>query len=265
MPEQLDVDAIAEALDKAWESGGTMAPLSEALRLDSPRLAYDIQTRWTELRLARHGDTIIGRKIGLTSRAMQDQMGVTEPDYGSLWGSRFYPARSGRAVVPTSVFIQPRVEGELAFLIGQRLPAESVTAQDVLAATDAIASSVEIIDSRITDFRIRLVDTIADNASYGGVTVGAWQPALRTTDLRTLGMLLEHNGIPIATGVGADALGHPARAVAWLASTLARLGHPLEPGDIVLSGSLCKAVPVRSGDVFTVHVHGLSPLSVTFE
>jgi 2-keto-4-pentenoate hydratase len=264
MYKQPEADAIAHALDNAWETGNTIAPLSETAGLTSPEVAYQIQTRWTELRVARHGDKVIGRKIGLTSRAMQEQMGVDEPDYGTLWNSRYYPARAGRANLPCSTFVQPRAEGELAFLIGEPLRKHTVTAQDVLATTDAVAASIEIIDSRITDFRITLTDTIADNASYGGVTVGPWSSALRFADLRTIGMILHLNGESVATGVGADALGNPVRAVAWLATKLARLGYPLEPGDIVLSGSLCRSVPVTSGDIFTVQTHGLPPLSASF-
>jgi 2-keto-4-pentenoate hydratase len=265
MRNQLHVAAIADGLDKAWESRTTIAPLRETIDLTSPELAYKIQTYWTELRIARHSDQVIGRKIGLTSQAMQQQMGVNEPDYGSLWKSRFYPASKGRGHLPGDVFIQPRAEGELAFLIGEPFPNRTVTAQDVLAATDAIAAGIEIIDSRISDFRITLTDTIADNASYGGLTIGPWSTVLRSADLRTIGMVMHLNGVPVAQGVGAEALGHPARAVAWLATKLSRLCNPLAPGDIVLSGSLCRSIPVTSGDVFTVETYGLPPLSAVFD
>jgi 2-keto-4-pentenoate hydratase len=263
-PPQLDVDELARQLDAAWEGRSTIPPLSETFGLRSPELAYQIQTRWSELRRQHHGDRVIGRKIGLTSKAMQDQMGVTEPDYGSLWSSRHFPATGGRAVLPAEVFIQPRAEGELAFLIGQPLHGRPISTQDVLAATDAVAASIEVIDSRITDFRIALPDTVADNASYGAVVFGPWSAQLRDADLRTIGMLIHRNGEPVVHGVGAAALGHPARSVAWLARRLDQLGSPLQPGDIVLSGSLGVSIPVGAGDMFTVETHGLPPLCAIF-
>lgn len=257
-------EALARRLDAAWEQGVTIDPLSQSTGLDSPEMAYAIQSRWSELR-AERGDRIIGRKIGLTSRPMQEQMGVTEPDYGSVWSSRFFPARAGRAAMPTDVFIQPLAEGELAFLLGRPLRGTEVTPLEVLAATDAIAVSVEIIDSRITDWKIKLVDTVADNASYGAMTLGPWDRSLRHADLRTLGLLVHHNGVVVVEAVGAAALGHPARSVAWLVKKLGSLGVGLEPGDIVLSGSLGRSIRVRAGDVFQVEAYGQPTLTVVLE
>lgn len=264
MPEQpvgeVDIDAVARQLDAAWEQRQSLAPLSERMALTAEQ-AYAIQSRWTEMRLAR-GERVIGRKIGLTSRAIQQQLGVNEPDYGSLWASRYFPLTGGRVDVPADLFVQARAEGELAFLIGRPLREPGVTLHDVLAATEAIAAAIEIVDSRIADWRIKLVDTVADNASYGGFTLGPWSRALRYVDLRTVGMLLHHNGEPVVQGIGAAALGHPARAVAWLANKLIAFGISLEPGDIVLSGSLGPAIPMRPGDLFTLEIHGQPPLSM---
>ncbi|MGQ9826291.1 MAG: 2-keto-4-pentenoate hydratase [Roseiflexus sp.] len=266
MPEQsvgnIDIEAIARQLDAAWERRQPIAPLSETIGL-APEHAYAVQSRWTELRQAR-GERVIGRKIGLTSHAIQQQLGVSEPDYGGLWESRYFPAVDGHVDVPANLFLQARVEGELAFLIGRSLREPGVTFQDVLAATDAVAAAIEIVDSRIADWRIKLADTVADNASFGGFTLGPWSRALRTADLRTVGMLLHHNGEPAVQGIGAAALGHPARAVAWLANKLISFGVSLEPGDIVLSGSLGPAIPVRTGDVFTLEMHGQPLLSMRF-
>jgi 2-keto-4-pentenoate hydratase len=268
MPEQsVDapafVDTIALRLDRAWEERRTVRPLSESEDLTSPELAYAIQARWTELRHER-GEGVMGRKIGLTSRAMQEQIGVSEPDYGTLWTSRYYPARAGRSEMPSDVFVQPRLEGEIAYLIGRPLAGPGVTSQQVLAATDAIAVSVEVIDSRIDSWRIKLPDTVADNSSYGALTLGAWSRSLRETDLRTLGMIIHQNGQPVAEGVGAAALGHPSRAVAWLVNKLSTYGVSLEAGDVVLSGSLARSLPAKHGDVFLVEMHGQPPLSVAF-
>ncbi len=255
------ITALAQQLDAAWEQGTPLAPLSESHQLSHPADAYAVQTAWTRLRVAR-GEQVIGRKIGLTSKAVQQQLQVHEPDYGSLWGSRFFAAQNGRATVPAAPFLQPRIEGELAFLIGQRLDTPGTTPQMVLAATEALAPAFEIVDSRIADWRIKLADTIADNASYGGFTLGVWSSALRFSDLRTLGMLVSHNGRAKVEGIGAAALGHPARAVAWLANTLLQFGICLEPGDIVLSGALGPTIPIQSGDVCTLEMHGQLPLTV---
>ena len=259
----MDTEALAHRLDEAWENRKPIAPLSESEGLEDVERAYEIQTRWSELRQGR-GERIVGRKIGLTSFAMQEQLGVSEPDYGSLWSSRYFPAEGGRVEIPSEPLLQPFLEGELAFLIGRALSGPGVTLQEALAATDALAVAVEVIDSRIEDWNIKLPDTIADNASYGGFAVGPWSSSLREADLRTVGMLINKSGSLVAEGMGAASLGHPARAVAWLADKLASFGTRLEPGDIVLSGSLGRAVPAKQGDVFVLEAHGQPPLTVTF-
>jgi 2-keto-4-pentenoate hydratase len=259
----IDVEALARRLDEAWENRKPIAPLSESEGLEDLEKAYEIQTKWSELRLSR-GERIIGRKIGLTSLAIQEQLGVSEPDYGSLWSSRYFPASGGRAEIPFEPLLQPFLEGELAFLMGRPLSGPDVTLEQALAATDALAVAVEIVDSRIEDWNIKLPDTIADNASYGGFTTGPWSRSLREADLRTVGMLISKSGSQVAEGLGAASLGHPARAVAWLANKLASYGTNLEPGDIVLSGSLGRAVPTQQGDVFVLETHGQPPLTVSF-
>jgi len=259
----MNTDALARRLDEAWEDRESVAPLSESEGLEDVERAYEIQTKWSELRTSR-GERIIGRKIGLTSFAMQEQLGVSEPDYGSLWSSRYFPAQGGRAEIAAELFLQPFLEGELAFLIGRPLAGPGVTLQTALAATEALAVAVEVVDSRIEDWNIKLPDTIADNASYGGFTLGPWSRSLRETDLRTIGMLINKSGDRVAEGLGAASLGHPAEAVAWLANKLVSFGTRLEQGDIVLSGSLGGAVPVERGDVFVLEAHDQPPLTVTF-
>lgn len=258
------IEEIARRLDRAWEDRKAIPPLRDTDGLDSPTVAYRIQTRWSQLR-AERGERVLGHKIGLTSQAMRDQLGVHEPDYGRLWKSRFYPPRGGRATIPADVFLQPRVEGELAFLIGKPLDRTDCAADQVLAATDAVAVAVEVIDSRITNWQIALVDTIADNASFGAFILGPWDPVLPTADLRTIGMLVQHNGVTAVEAIGNAVLGHPARAVAWLASTLNRLGVSLLPGDIVLSGALGRSLPAVRGDEFIIETHGQPPLTVVFD
>ena len=261
--QKIDLPALAQRLDDAWEGRFQVAPLSESAGLSTADDAYAVQTYWTQMRLKR-GETIIGRKIGLTSLAVQQQLGVNEPDYGSLWASRFFAVHAGAAEAPADLFIQPKVEGELAFLIGKPLREPGVTIEQVLAATEAVAPALEIVDSRIDNWRIKLVDTIADNASYGGFTVGPWSNSLRKADLRTIGMLISHNGQPVVQGIGAAALSHPALAVAWLANKLYTFGITLEPGDIVISGALAATVPARQGDSFVMELHGHPPLTLRF-
>ncbi len=260
---EANVEDLARRLDEAWESQTSIAPLTESDGL-AVEDSYAVQSRWTELRMER-GEKISGRKIGLTSAAMQNMMNVNEPDYGSLWASRYFAAdSSGRAEVPAESFIAPRVEGEIAFLMAEPLSGEDVSAEDVLAATEALAVSVEVVDSRIKDWKIKLADTIADNASYGGYTLGPWNGSLAGEDLRTLGMIVSKNGESVIEAVGAAALGNPANGVAWLARKLHSFGVGLNPGDVVLSGSLGGAVDAKKGDTFTVEVHGQPSLGVEF-
>ncbi|WP_051581834.1 2-keto-4-pentenoate hydratase [Pseudonocardia acaciae] len=257
------VDRLAADLGRAWEDGHPIDPLNGLAEPADPDLAYAVQARWTGQRVAG-GDRVVGHKIGLTSLAMQEQMGVDEPDYGSVLTSRVFEARRGVAEMPVSTFIQPRVEGELAFLLGRGLVGPHVTAQQVLAATDAVAAAVEVVDSRIKDWKISLFDTIADNASYGGLAHGRWDPRLRTMNLRTVGMIVRLNGRAVVEATGSAALGGPARAVAWLANKLTSHGVALEPGQLVLSGSLGRAFPVAKGDCLQIECTGQPMLTTHF-
>lgn len=264
MPEQPLIDALARLLDEAWTLRRPIPPPSETHGLRSAHDAYLVQLAWDGIQRGR-GERVVGRKIGLTSRAMQQQMGVSEPDYGTLWGSRHFVATGSRASIPAGIFLQPRVEGEIAFLIGRRLQGPGITVQEVLAATEAVAPAIEVVDSRIQDWRITLPDTVADNASFGAFIVGPWSRSMLERDLRLVGMVLSRNGAETVEGIGAAALGHPARCVAWLANKLAEFDIALEPGDIVLSGALARSLPVRGGDGVVLEMDGRAPLAVRFE
>lgn len=257
------VTTLAKRLDTAWRTHTPIPPISEADGVTDVTTAYAIQNHWTGMRLAQ-GETIVGRKIGLTSKAIQTQLGVSEPDYGTLWQSSFYPAINGQVEIPAGAFLQPRIEGEIAFLIGKPLREPGVTAEQVLAAAEACALGIEIVASRIADWRIKLADTIADNASYGGFTLGPWDKTMLDDDLGTLAMTIHHNGVLAAEGVGAAALGHPAIATAWLANKLIELGVSLEPGDIVISGGITKMLPVKPGDEFVFTLTGQPDVQVIF-
>ena len=257
------IQTIAERLDTAWRTKTPIPPITESDAIADVKTAYAIQTHWASMRLGR-GETIVGRKIGLTSKAIQQQLGVSEPDYGALWKSSFYEAKNGRVTIPAGDFMQPRIEGEVAFLIGKALHGSNITAEEVLAATDACAIGVEIVASRIADWKIKLVDTIADNASYGGFTLGPWDEQLAKRDLGTVEMKIRHNDELAAEGIGSAALGHPARSTAWLATTLSQLGVSLEPGDVVISGGITRMLPVKSNDQFVFSLTGQPDLTVTF-
>ena len=259
----MDHAALARRLDQAWDTHETITPLSESEGLTSVDDAYAIQSAWTNLRIS-HGERVLGRKIGLTSRAMQEAAGVYEPDFGALWSSRFVEADNGVAELPHATFIQPRMEGEIAFLLGKPLRGPGITVEDVLAATDTLAASFEVVDSRIIRKEFKLVDTVSDNASYGAFTLGPWDSNLLKTDLRTLGMLLSQNGEVVVEGVGHASLGHPALAVAWLANKLAEFDITLQPGNIILSGSLGRAIPIEKDDTWIMELHGQPPLTMHF-
>ena len=262
MTDQNTVEAIAQRLDQAWQSRTPIPPLSETDAIDVAT-AYDVQTAWGRLRVER-GERIVGRKIGLTSAAIQAQLGVSEPDYGALWASSYYPAHDGVVTIPAADFLQPRVEGEIAFRLSKPLREPGVTAKQVIEATDACALAVEIVDSRIADWKIKLVDTIADNASYGGFTHGPWDAAMRDSDLRLLNMQISHNGVFAAEGMGAAALGNPALSTAWLANKLLEFGVHLEAGDVIISGGITKMLPVAAGDEFVFSLTGQPDLIVRF-
>lgn len=253
---------LARQLEQAWVTRRPIAPLSETHGITTPARAYPVARAWNALRVAQ-GERVVGRKLGLTNRLIQERFGTTTPDHGYLWASRHFPATGGRASAPAGLFIEPVVEGEIAFLLERELAGPGVTTADVLAATAALAPALELVDSRVGLQRARLGDTIADNASFGGFTHGVWDARLREVDLRTLGMLVEQNGVVAIEGIGAATLGHPAAAVAWLVNELATTGEALAPGAIVLSGSLGRVVPVRAGDVLTMHLHGQPPLTLT--
>ena len=258
------IQTIAERLDTAWRTHTPIPPITESDGITDVPTAYAIQTHWTNMRLER-GEKIVGRKIGLTSKAIQTQLGVDEPDYGNLWQSSFYEAKNGKVNIPAGDFLQPRIEGEIAFLFGKPLRGPNITPEQVLEAAEACAMGIEIVASRIADWRIKLVDTIADNASYGGFTLGPWDRHMKDSDLGALAMTIHHSGEFAAQGLGSAALGHPATSTAWLANKLLEFGVSLQPGDIVISGGITKMLRVKAGDQFHFTLTGQPELTVTFE
>jgi 2-keto-4-pentenoate hydratase len=222
--------------------------------------AYAIQRDNIDHRKAT-GATVIGHKVGLTAAAMQRLLGVDEPDFGHLMDDMVHP--DGGAV-PATAYCQPRVEPEICFRLARPLRGPGVTVADVLAATDAVAPALEIVDSRIRDWKITLVDTVADNASSAGLVHGPWTPIHQVPDLAEITVDLLVGGEPVATGSGRDVLGHPAAAVAWLANTLAAFGTALESGHVVLPGAMTTAPFASAGQHVEARFSALGQVSVTF-
>ncbi|KPU94338.1 2-oxopent-4-enoate hydratase [Variovorax paradoxus] len=222
--------------------------------------AYAIQQRLNARRLAA-GERIIGKKIGVTSQAVMNMLGVHQPDFGMLTDAMVY--NEGQAI-EAKTLIQPKAEGEIAFLLKRDLQGPGVTAADVLAATEGVMACFEIVDSRIRDWKIKIQDTVADNASCGVFVLGDRVVDPRGLDLVTCGMVLEKNGEVVVTGAGAATMASPLNAMAWLANTLGRLGVPLKAGEVVLSGALGAMVPVKAGDNLRVSIGGIGGCSVRF-
>ena len=251
---------LGRELHQALNDCTVLAPLSQRHPEITVADAYAIQQQLMKLRLAA-GERVIGKKIGVTSQAVMDMLGVFQPDFGWLTDAMVY--NEGEAI-PMSRLIQPKAEGEIAFVLRKTLKGPGVTVADVLAATEGVMACFEIVDSRIRDWKIKIQDTVADIASCGVFVLGDRLVDVRDVDLTTCGMVLEKNGEIVATGAGAAALGHPANAVAWLANTLGRLGMGLKAGEVVLSGSLAAMVPVKAGDNLRVTIGGIGGCSVRF-
>lgn len=252
--------AFAMSLLGALDERRPIAPLTEVtpdLTVDD---AYAIQRLGIEQR-CRRGARIVGMKIGLTSRAIQQALGVNEPDFGHLLSTMRVPDGGS---VDLSTLVAPRAEGEIAFVLGSDLPETDCTEADVLACTAFIMPTIEIIDSRIRDWKLTLADTVADNASSGLFVLGGRKVPVDGLDLRTLGMNVEVNGDLHATGAGAAAMGSPVTSVAWLAATLGRHGMRLRAGDIVLSGGLAAPNTPNPGDWMRVSMQHLGSVSVRF-
>ena len=223
--------------------------------------AYAIQLKTFETKV-NSGAVIVGKKIGLTSRAMQDQFDIREPDYGMIVDQMV--AREG-APLPMSSLILPRIEPEIAFLLKSDLQGPGINAANVLDATEGVLPAFEVIDSRFKDWKITVKDSIADNASAATMILGGRLTPIKDLDLRLIGLVLEKNGEVISTGAGAAVLGNPAESVAWLANKLAEFGITLKKGEFVMSGSLVKAAPVEAGASFRATFDRLGSVSIRFE
>lgn len=254
------INRLGDELYAALTTGEVLAPLTERHPEITIEDAYHIQQRMLARRLAA-GETVIGKKIGVTSKAVMTMLGVHQPDFGWLTDGMVF--NEGESI-PMETLIQPKAEGEIAFVLKSDLQGPGVTAADVLRATEGVMACFEIVDSRIRDWKIRIQDTVADNASCGVFVLGDRMVDPREVDLATCGMVLEKNGEIVVTGAGAATLAHPVNAVVWLVNMLGSLGIGLKAGEVVLSGALGAMVPVAAGDNLRVTIGGIGGCSVRF-
>ncbi|WP_405847912.1 2-keto-4-pentenoate hydratase [Streptomyces sp. NBC_01518] len=250
----------ADLLAEATRTGVACPPVREFLDGGDLETAYVVQ----QLNVRRGVDAgrrIVGRKIGLTSPAVQRQLGVDQPDFGALFADMAVP---DGGEVALGRLLQPKVEAEVALVLGRDLPERECTIVDVLRAVDFALPALEIVDSRVRDWEISLVDTVADNASCGLYVLGATPVPLTAVDLRAVTMTMTRGGETVSEGTGADCLGSPLTAAVWLASALAERGDPLRAGDLVLTGALGPMTPAAPGDAFEAHISDLGSVRVLF-
>jgi 2-keto-4-pentenoate hydratase len=258
----MDRSAVAalERLAAARATSRPCAPVRSLLPPGDIAAAYAVQAAWVADQVAA-GDSVVGRKIGLTNAAVQAQLGVDQPDFGTLLSAMALPAGD---LVDIGRLLQPKIEAEVAFVLERDLDGPDIGPDDVLAATGSVAAALEIVDSRIAGWDISIVDTVADNASSGLFTLGPERRPPGGLDLAHCPMRLWRLGEEVSAGSGAACLGHPAVAVAWLASAARSYGQPLRAGEIVLSGALGPMVPVRTGDRFTAEIGELGRVTAWF-
>lgn len=259
----MDVARRQEAADRllaAYASREPIDPLVQTYPDIAVEDSYDIQLRQIQARLEA-GAVVRGHKVGLTSAAMQRQLGVDQPDFGHLLDDMML---GEHLPIDTSQYLQPRVEPEVAFVLGAPLQGPGVTVAEALAAVDFVLPALELIDSRVRDWKIGLLDTIADNASSGGVILGSSPMPVDALDLRLMGATLHRNGILMGTGAGGAVMGHPITSLVWLANTVGPLGTTLEAGHVVLPGSITSMIPVAAGDTVTATFAGLGSVTARF-
>jgi 2-keto-4-pentenoate hydratase len=254
-------DELAADLAQAERSKIPMAPLTDSYPNIDVVDAYEIQLINIRQRVAE-GARVVGHKVGLSSEAMQKMMGVDEPDYGHLLDEmEVFEDKP----VPAGKYLYPRVEVEVGFILADDLPGADCTEEDVLAATAALAPAIELIDSRITDWKIKLCDTIADNASSAGFVLGTERVLPSDVDIKAIDAVLTRNGEVVAKGRSDAVLGNPVTAVAWLARKVDSFGVRLRAGDVVLPGSCTRAIDARPGDNFVAEFDGLGSVRLSFE
>lgn len=255
-----EISGTAQKLIAAYKDLEPIAPLTETFPGITVEDAYHIQLLTIDAWKAQ-GRKVVGKKIGITSMPMQEMLGVNEPDYGHLMDTMLVYEDMGMSA---STLIAPRIEGEIAFVLDSDLTGPGVTPADVVRATAGVMPALEIIDSRVKDWKIKIQDTVADNASSAAFVVGSRMVPIKKLDLRNVGFVFVKNGKIAATGAGAAVLGGPIQSVAWLANKLGTYGIGLKAGEIILSGSAVAAVPVKRGDSINLTVDRIGAVSCFF-
>lgn len=251
---------IADRLNEAEKTRTPIRPIFGELEPKNLDEAYAVQEVNTA-RWIKEGRRLSGRKIGFTNVAVQNQLGVSEPDYGMLFTDMAVP---DGWEIPRSELIQPKVEAEVAFIIGKDLSGEQLTVADIIRSVEYVVPAIEVVDSRIVDWKIDIVDTIADNASAARYVLGGSPKRLDQLELRNCTMVMESGGKQVSYGAGTMCMGDPLTAVLWLARRMARVGRPLEAGDTVLSGSLGLMVETQWGNVYEARISGLGSVRAAF-
>ncbi|MFK8019606.1 MAG: fumarylacetoacetate hydrolase family protein [Pseudomonadales bacterium] len=256
------INQLGDELYAALRAQSTLAPFTERYSEITVEDAYHISLRMVSRRVSDDGERIVGKKIGVTSKPVQDMLGVFQPDFGFLTNSMEYA--NGSEIPIAGNLIQPRAEAEIAFVLKDDLIGPNVTESDVLAATEAIIPCFEIVDSRIRDWNIKIQDTVADNASCGVYVLGDARVDPRDLDLPNLKIIVTKNGEFLSEGLGSAVQGNPLTAVAWLANTLGQFDIPFKAGDVILSGSLVPLEPVQAGDQLNMELLGVGGATVSF-
>ena len=260
MSDKKTVEEIASQLRNAIAIETPIKPIRDIIGVEDLTSAYAIQRVNTQHRISS-GARIVGKKIGLTSKAVQAQLGVDQPDYGMLFNTM--EVLTGDTV-PWNELMQPKVEAEIAFILGQDLDHPSMTVSDIISAVDYAVGAIEIVGSRIENWNIKITDTVADNASASHFVIGHRPVKLNDFDLINCQMSMDKNGKTVSEGTGADCLGSPINATLWLARTMAHLGDPLKKGEVILTGAMGPMSAVEKGDKIIARFSALGEVSVNF-